>query len=109
MFLLFAGMALVTYLTRMLPIVVLSKMNLPQWFYRWLSFVPVAVLAALVIPELLLVPSNDSQAPVLLLSASNFKLIASIPTFAVAAKSKNLFLSLVTGMAAILLLNLIFN
>ncbi|HEY3315216.1 MAG TPA: AzlD domain-containing protein, partial [Bacillota bacterium] len=44
---LFAGMALVTYLPRMLPLVVLSRFKLPPAVLRWLSFVPVAVLSAL--------------------------------------------------------------
>jgi len=48
------GTALVTYLPRMLPLVVLSRVQLRGAFLRWLQFVPAAVLAALLAPGLLL-------------------------------------------------------
>lgn len=45
--------ALVTAVPRVLPLLVLSRLQLPQWLLDWLRFVPVAVLASLLSLELL--------------------------------------------------------
>ena len=39
--------ALVTAIPRVLPLVVLSRFELPAWLLDWLRFVPIAILAAL--------------------------------------------------------------
>ena len=46
--------ALVTAVPRVLPLVLLSRFELPQWLADWLRFVPVAVLAALAAIEVLM-------------------------------------------------------
>ena len=46
--------AAVTALPRVLPLVLLSRIALPQWLVAWLGFVPIAVLAALLAIGLLL-------------------------------------------------------
>jgi len=48
-FLIFAGMALATYFTRYTMIAALGQ-GVPPLLRRWLQYVPVAVLAALVVP-----------------------------------------------------------
>jgi branched-subunit amino acid transport protein len=45
--------ALVTAVPRVLPLVALSRMQLPGWLLDWLRYVPVAVLSALLAIELL--------------------------------------------------------
>ncbi len=45
--------AFVTAVPRVLPLVALSRMELPGWLRDWLRHVPVAVLAALLAIELL--------------------------------------------------------
>ncbi len=92
------GMAVVTYIPRMLPLAVLAKTRIPEGFVRWLSFVPVAVLAALLAPELLLRNGRP------FLALENYALLAAIPCFAVAAKTRNLLLTVAVGIAAAILL-----
>ncbi|MFY4774261.1 AzlD domain-containing protein [Metabacillus sp. RGM 3146] len=48
--LLILGMALVTYIPRMVPIVILSKLTLPPFIQNVLKNVPFAILGALIIP-----------------------------------------------------------
>ncbi|NLM10230.1 MAG: AzlD domain-containing protein [Clostridiaceae bacterium] len=96
------GMSIVTYLPRVLPIIVLSKTEAPEWFMRWLKYIPVAVLSALLVPEIL-VSEN-----VVNLSLTNKNLLAAIPCFLIAYKTKNLFITVITGIIAMLILNLIF-
>ena len=54
LFLTILGMAAVTYLPRLLPVWILSSRNLPQLAVDWLRFVPPAVLAALLLPSLVI-------------------------------------------------------
>jgi len=44
--------ALVTAVPRVLPLVALSRLQLPRWLAGWLRYVPIAVLAALLAIEL---------------------------------------------------------
>lgn len=47
------GMALVTYLPRMLPLVILSEIELPSFWKRFMLFIPPAALSALIFPGIL--------------------------------------------------------
>ena len=47
------GMALVNFAVRFAPIVIVSRMELPKPVMRWLSFIPIAVMGALVAGEVL--------------------------------------------------------
>ena len=47
------GMGLVTFLPRWLPLVYLTKRNLPSWLVEWLDLIPAAILSALLLPELI--------------------------------------------------------
>ena len=47
------GMAALNYAVRFPPIAVVSRMRLPEPVMRWLSFVPVSVMGALVATEVL--------------------------------------------------------
>jgi len=89
------GMGLVTYLPRLLPVWVLSSKKLPAVVVDWLRYVPPAVLAALLFPTLLLKETS------LELSIDNLFLVAAIPTFLVAWKTRSLFASVVTGMVLV--------
>ncbi|WP_072914808.1 AzlD domain-containing protein [Desulforamulus aeronauticus] len=93
------GMMLVTYIPRMLPLAVLSRINISKGVLNWLSYVPVAVLSALLAPELLL---KDGQ---LSINLTNTYLLAAIPCFIAGIYSKSIFLTVVTGMGMVVLLN----
>lgn len=95
------GMSVVTYLPRVLPIIVLSKIRMPEWFMRWLKYIPTAVLSALLVPELFVSGQTVN------LSFSNRNLLAALPCFFMAYKTKNLFLTVVTGITAMMILNFV--
>lgn len=92
------GMSVVTYLPRMLPLVVLSKLKLPPLFTAWLRYIPVAVLSALLVPGVLLSHGR------LAFTLQNKALLASIPSLLVAARTKNLFLTVSAGIVTMYLL-----
>jgi len=86
-------MAAVTYLPRLLPVLLLSRRTLPGAIQRWLSYVPVAVLAALLAPALF-APAGEFN----LVFTENPAFWVSIPVFAVAFVTRNLFATVIVGM-----------
>ncbi|MFC5466310.1 AzlD domain-containing protein [Lederbergia graminis] len=95
------GSAFVTVVPRVLPLVALSRINLPEWSMRWLSHVPVAVMAALVGQELLLADGDFSI-------HQNLDLFAALPTFAVAILTRSLLATVLVGIISMMLLRLLF-
>jgi len=91
------GMSVVTFLPRLLPVLLLSSRRLPILIVAWLRFIPVAVLAAMLLPSLVV---NDAK---LDFSGSNLFLWAAIPTFLVAWKTRSLFGSVIVGMIVVAL------
>ncbi|NJM09173.1 AzlD domain-containing protein [Candidatus Gracilibacteria bacterium] len=92
------GMALVTLATRTLPLLALRG-ELPPWLSRWLSFVPVAVFTALVVPPLLIAsdPSRMVVGP---------QLLAGLVGALVAWRTGNVLLTIAVGMATFWLLRM---
>lgn len=97
------GMGLVTYLPRLLPAWFLRGRELPPFLVAWLRYVPVAVLAALLLPSLLV---QDGQ---MALHWNNLYLWAAVPAIFVAWKKKSMFLTVLVGMAVVALARLVFG
>lgn len=70
----------------------------PGWFIRWLPFVPIAALTALVAPEVLLVAGNFD------IGWNNPRFWASLVAIAVAVRWRNTLLTIVSGFVALGLL-----
>jgi branched-subunit amino acid transport protein len=87
---------LLTFATRLSFILLLEKVRMPEWFRQGLRFVPVAVLSAIILPEL--TSPNGS----LLLSWRNPQLLAGAVAILVAWKTKNVLLTIAVGMGALL-------
>ncbi|RNC68353.1 MAG: AzlD domain-containing protein [Desulfuromonadales bacterium] len=92
--LLVAGMAVVTYVPRWLPLALLAGRQLPRWLTEWLELIPAAILGALLAPTLF-ATSEPRQ-----LDFFRPELLAAIPTFLVAMKTRSLAGTVVAGMAA---------
>jgi branched chain amino acid efflux pump len=92
---------LLTFVTRLSFILLLDRIRVPDWFRRGLRFVPVAVLSAIILPEL---TSPDGT---LFLSLRNPQLIAGVVAILVAWRTKNVLLTIAAGMAALLLFQFI--
>jgi branched-subunit amino acid transport protein len=89
------GMLVVTYLPRLLPMLLFSNRDLPPLVVSWLRFVPAAVLSAMLLPSLVLIDNR------LNLQVDNIFLWAAVPTFIVALKTKSLFGSVIVGMIVV--------
>lgn len=92
-----AGMALVTCLPRLAPLLLLTgwRGGLPPAFETWLRYVPAAVLAAMLLPSLLISEQR------LALRADNLYLWAALPTLAVAYKTRSLLAAVLIGVAVV--------
>ena len=95
------GSCLVTLIPRVLPLMILSRLQLPDWALRWLNYVPITVMAALVGQELFM--DNGELAPI----GSNVELLASLPTFLMAILTRSLLGTVVVGVISIMVLRFI--
>lgn len=96
------SVGLLTFATRLSFIALLDRINLPRYLQRALRFVPIAVLSAIIAPEL--VYSNN----VLALSPTNPRLLAGLAATLVALKTRNVLWTISVGMAIFWLLRLWF-
>jgi len=87
---------LLTFATRLSFILLLHRIRVPEWFRHGLRFVPVAVLSAIILPEL---TRPDGT---LFLSWRNPQLLAGAVAILVAWRTKNVILTIIAGMAALL-------
>ncbi|MBO1624557.1 AzlD domain-containing protein [Bacillus cereus] len=93
--LLLMGAGVVTLIPRLLPLIVFSKIQIPDWGLKWLSYIPIAILAALLAEVLFMNKTMQWD-----------YLIAAIPTFFVAIYTRSLLGTVLTGVIVIILLRL---
>ena len=98
--LIIAGMTAVTFIPRIVPLLLLPGMKLPKAVERWLSLIGPAIIAALLLQDLTL--DRSSSAPAL--SVPNLNMLAAVPAFAAAFLTKNMMLTVITGIASAALL-----
>ncbi|MDI9569948.1 MAG: AzlD domain-containing protein [Pseudomonadota bacterium] len=89
----FAGMGVVTYLPRWLPLRLLAEKRLPAWVESWLDLIPASILSALLLPSL--VTGGHPRG----LDLTRPELIVAIPTLLFALKTKSLGGTVLFGMA----------
>jgi branched-subunit amino acid transport protein len=92
---------LITFGTRFSLIYLFGKIEIPETIRRALHYVPPAVLSAIIFPELFY--SNGSFD----LTLANTRLLAGLIAILVAWFSKNTLVTIIAGMIALLILNLL--
>lgn len=95
------GMTLVTYFTRIGALALFRFTGIPTWLNRWLKYVPVAILTALIVPSLLM-PKGYLD-----ISLNNHYLIAGIAAAFVAYNTRNIIATLGIGMSIMFVLKLL--
>jgi len=81
----------VTYIPRLLPLFALSQVKLPDRLMMWLSYLPAAILSALIFPGALM--RDGAIDP----GFSNPALWALAVSFAVAVYTRSLILTMLSG------------
>lgn len=102
MVLLILGCALVTWIPRILPFVLVKNMNMPKIVLRWLAYIPVCILSALVIEGFF-----EKQTAVVTIQWIN--VFAFIPTLFVALLTKSLSKTVIAGVVTMAGLRLFFG
>jgi branched-subunit amino acid transport protein len=95
-FLLVLGMAVVTFAVRYPVMALVGRVPLPEPIFDALRYVPPAVLAAIIVPAVVM-----PEGGVVHLGIDNARLVAAIVTALVAWRTKNLLLTIVLGMLAL--------
>lgn len=93
---LIAGMALTNIVVRATPIAIMSRFALPDTVRRWLSYVPVSVMSAMVALEVLK-PGDQWR-----LTLANPYLLAAVPTALVYRFTRSFLGAAVLGILAFL-------
>jgi branched-subunit amino acid transport protein len=93
------GGMLVTYATRLSFIMLIPHERVPDIIKRALRYVPPAVLATLILPDLLL--SNGS----LQIDLQNYRLLAGLLAACIAWRTRNTWLAIGIGMGVLWLLS----
>ena len=96
-----AIIGVLTFLTRLSFIALAGRWDAPPLFRSALRFVPVAVLTAIILPELVMTGGS------LDISLTNPRLLAGLLAIFVAWRTKNTVLTIVIGMAAFWILQII--
>lgn len=84
-------MALTGFLPRVIPMAIIRKHPIPQWFKVWLNFVPPAIFGALVFPDIFLTQGR------LNLSLTNIPLLTTLLITPLVLKTKSLGVAVVAG------------
>lgn len=93
---------LITFAMRFSLIYLFGRFEVPETMRKALHFVPPAVLSAIIFPELFL---HDGSFNV---SLENTRLLAGLIAIVVAWFSRNTLITIIVGMAALFLLQLLF-
>jgi len=92
------GMAITNTVIRLVPIAAISRLELPEVALRWLSYIPVSVMAAIVATQVLRPGGNWMLRP------DNPYLLASVPTAIVYHFTRSFFGAIVAGILSFLAL-----
>ena len=95
------GMAIVTYLPRMLPLTILSKREIPEILKTFLAYIPAAILSALFFSSIIIAEDKIN------ISLSNPLFMTSLITLPIALKYRNMFVTVLMGMGIMVLVNVI--
>lgn len=95
------GCALVTFVPRIIPFIVIRNIMLPKIVIKWLSFIPVCIFTALIVDSFII---QDES----FLSIDWRALTAIVPTLIVALWTKSLSVTVIVGIVSMATVRFIF-
>ncbi|OJG19194.1 hypothetical protein RU97_GL000765 [Enterococcus canis] len=96
------GCSIVTWIPRVLPFALAKSVAFPKPVLAFLKFLPISILTALTFQSILEVQANGW------IGFKQLETLAALPTLLVAIRTQDLMKTVVTGIAAIALLRLLF-
>ena len=95
-------MAVFTYATRIIPLIVIRKRKLGERTIKILSFIPVSILTSLLVYDILF--KNVDGKKELYLSLDNDRIIASLITLIIGYTTKNFYVTVIGGILSLIIL-----
>ncbi|MDR7078572.1 branched-subunit amino acid transport protein [Neobacillus niacini] len=95
------GCAIVTFIPRIIPFIVIRNIKLPKIVVKWLSYIPICIFAALIVDSFII----DDES---LLSIDWSVLAAIIPTLIVAIWTKSLAVTVIVGIVCMATVRFLF-
>ncbi|WP_099364230.1 AzlD domain-containing protein [Fredinandcohnia onubensis] len=99
--LIIVGSAIVTFIPRVIPFIVIRKIGLPKIVIKWLSFIPICIFTALIVDSFII---QDES----ILSIDWRVLAAIIPTLIVAIWTKSLSVTVIVGVVCMATIRFVF-
>ncbi|HUP58314.1 MAG TPA: AzlD domain-containing protein [Bdellovibrionota bacterium] len=93
------GMALVTAVPRIVPLGFLAGRPMPIWFEVWLKYVPISILSAMLIVDVVWRENELDLSP-----ATNLMMHATLIAFLIAWYTRSLFATVAGGVIVLALL-----
>lgn len=93
----------VTWLTRIIPFILITKIKLSERVIKWLSFIPITLFTALIIDGLI-----EQQEGVMGYSINVPFLITMLPTIIIAVISRSLTITILSGIIIMAVLRWVF-
>ncbi|URN96385.1 MAG: AzlD domain-containing protein [Candidatus Pristimantibacillus lignocellulolyticus] len=93
------GCAIVTWIPRIVPFILVKKVELPEVIMKWLSYIPICILTALIVEHVWIVDGTGISA----ISIDLPFIYALLPTVIVAIWSRSLSLTVLIGVIAMAL------
>lgn len=90
------GCSIVTWIPRIVPFIVVKKVTLPEVIMKWLSYIPICILTALIVEHIWIIDGNGITA----ISIDFSFVYALIATVIVAIWSRSLSLTVLVGVIA---------
>ena len=92
---LIAGLSLGAFATRFAMIAIFGRTRMPIWLDRYLKYVPVAVLTAIALPNILVRDGTYAM------HLGNARLFAAILAVVVAWRTRNMLMTIAAGMLCV--------
>lgn len=93
----------VTWLTRIIPFILITKIKLSERVIKWLSFIPITLFTALIIDGLI-----EQQEGVMGYTINVPFLITMLPTIVIAVLSRSLTITILSGIIIMAMLRWVF-
>ena len=97
------GCAVVTWIPRVFPFILTKKIEFPDWFLKFLSYIPICILTALLVQSILEVQENGFP------QLKTLEAFACIPTLLVAIRTKDLMKTVLVGIISVAVLRILVN
>ncbi|MBO0472804.1 AzlD domain-containing protein [Enterococcus ureasiticus] len=94
------GCSIVTWIPRIFPFLISKRVDFPEWFLRFLSYIPICILTALLFQSILEVQATGFP------KVKTLEALSCIPTLLVAIRTKDLMKTVVVGIITIAVLRI---